>query len=102
MVDLQLFFAGLWPLLWQWGLGVGLIVLLCAAAWFSPVAKVDFLWAAACVAVFLFAMGYGQRLERERVEAKEKVIVTTVDRAVATTKTPKARATKDPWDNPKN
>ena len=51
--------ASIWTLVWHWGTGVGAIVLLLAAAFFSPFCKKDFVYAAVIVAVALFIYGYG-------------------------------------------
>ena len=40
-------FAGIWPLLWHFGLGGVIVIGLLAAAYFSPVFKKDFLWSSA-------------------------------------------------------
>ena len=51
--------TSIWTLVWHWGTGVGAIILLLAAAFFSPFCKKDFVYAAVIVAVALFIYGYG-------------------------------------------
>ena len=94
-----LFFAGIWDLVWAWGIGIGLIILLCAAAYFSPVFKKDFLWGAFIVAVALFFTANGARLERNRVAAQEALIGQTVKTVVQGTATSQARGERDPYDS---
>ena len=54
-----MFFAGLWGEVWRFGIGIGLIILCLVAAYFSPILKKDFLYAAAVIAAFVIAFGYG-------------------------------------------
>lgn len=95
-------FSAIWTLVWTWGLGIGLIILLLAAAYFSPIAKKDFVYAAIGVAVFMFAYGYGQRNEDALCKAKEAAVTKKVDIIVAKTKTKAYRHRKDPYDDPRN
>lgn len=63
-------FAGLWALVWHFGLG-GVLVLGClAAAYFSPVFKKEFLWAAALIAAVMVAVGVGVTLGEKRIQAQ--------------------------------
>jgi hypothetical protein len=62
--------AGLWPLVWHFGIAGLLVVGFLAAAYFSPVFKKDFIWAAAVVAVFAVAVALGVHLGEKRVHAQ--------------------------------
>jgi hypothetical protein len=99
---IDLFFAGVWSMVWHWGIGIGLIILLCAAAWFSPVFKKDFLYAALIVFVALFFEAVGIKDERARVTAQEVIINQKVDDVVKSTETPASRTERDPYDSMRN
>ncbi len=63
-------FAGLWALAWHFGLG-GILVIGClAAAWFSPIFKKDFLWAAAVIAAIMVSTAIGVNLGEKRIQAQ--------------------------------
>ncbi len=105
-------FAGLGHLIWHWGTGIGLIIILLALAWFTQAVPIigpyltgmrkDLLWAALAVGVFLFGMATGIKDERRVCTAQTVVVTKYVGKAVEKTKTPRARAEKDPYDNPDN
>src|SRR5271154_2190014 len=99
--SVQSFFAGSWDLIWHWGLGIGLIILNILAAIFSPVFKKDFIYCAIIVAVVLLVFAAGQRAEQRHVVAQQQVQTKFVKATVAKTKTPKAKAKKDRYDNAK-
>ena len=99
MPDFLTLFNGAWDLIWHQSLGVILIAGFLAAAYFSPVFKKDFFYAAIIVGVFLVAEDIGIHDEHKKVVAQEKVINTDVDKAVQHSVTPKARKSKDPWNN---
>jgi hypothetical protein len=94
-------FDGLWDMIWKEGLGIGLIICFLLAAWFSPVFKKDFFYAAVITGVLLVVFNFGIKSESKHTVAQEKVVNTTVDNAVKRSKTPAVRRAKDPWDNPK-
>ena len=94
----ELFFAGIWTMVWHWGIGIGLIVLFLAAAYFSPIGKKDLVYCAVIVVVFLVAEAVGIHDEKVHRDAQDKVITTAVSKAVAKTQTEKAKARKDRWD----
>ncbi len=104
--------AGVWSQVWHWGTAVGLIILLVAASYFSaaiPIfgpwlheARKDLLWAAFGIFLFTFGMGVGTKDEKKVCTAQTVVVTKYVDKAVSKVKTPKARAEKDPFDNPEN
>jgi hypothetical protein len=63
-------FAGLWALVWHFGIG-GVLALGClAAAYFSPVFKKEFLWAAALIVAVMVAVGIGVHLGEQRINAQ--------------------------------
>ena len=111
-IALQLLFAGAWASIWHWGLGVGLIILLLACAYFTTAVPLigpwltglrrDLLWAAAVVAIILGGEYVGNRDSDKRCVAKTIVVEKVVTKAVASTKTNRARQSRDPWDSPAN
>lgn len=98
---IQLFFAGMWDMVWHYGLGIGLIILCVAGAFFSPLFKKDFLYAAVVIAVAMAFETMGVREEKVHCDAQQAVIEKTVTKVVAKTATPKAKTQKDKWDNSK-
>lgn len=119
MTGVELLFAGAWASIWHKGVGVVAIVVLLGLAFgsqmlggipmigpfladfFKPLRK-DLLWAAFAVALVLGGEWIGSRDEAARCVAKTVVIEHVTDSAVNKTKTPAARAAKDPWDDPNN
>jgi hypothetical protein len=61
--------AGVWSQIWHWGIGIGLIILCLAGAYFTTAipligpylkdARKDLLWAAAIIAIFLAGQALG-------------------------------------------
>ena len=97
----ELFFAGIWTMVWHWGLGIGLIILFLAGAYFSPIGKKDFLYLALAVVIALVFEAVGIHDEKVHRDAQGKVITTAVSKTVAKTHTEKAKTRKDRWDSPK-
>lgn len=62
--------AGLWPLLLSYGLGTALIVCCLAAAYFSPIGKKDFLYAAGIIAIVMVTFTVGVTQGEKRVHAQ--------------------------------
>lgn len=121
-------FAGLWPLVWHWGLQVGVIILCLGAevviAWFS--ASVPFvetwlkplqhtLWLVAIgAAISLYSFSDGVKVEHARSVAQQKVLLKQVDDVVTDVlsapanqpqeekKGIKPKPPADRWDNPEN
>lgn len=86
----------LWPFVEHAGGASALIVALLAAAYFSPVFKVDFVWAAVAVAILLFSYSVGVRDEHRKWDARAAAITKQVhDAVVKAHKT----GTKDPYDD---
>lgn len=107
MFALKLAFAGLGPLIWHWGVGVGAIIILVAAAelttaipiignWLDKVRK-DLLWVAVAIALALVGEYIGARDANGRCDAKAAVVEQAVDKAV--TNADKKPGT-DRWDSP--
>lgn len=94
----EMLFAGVWTMVWHWGVGIGLVICLCALAYLLPAYQKDFLYAALLVVVALFFMAIGIRDERTRVAAQQKVLQQQVDTVVKGTRTPQSRAARDPYD----
>lgn len=92
---ISLFFAGLWPMLWHFGIGGVLVAGALAGAWFLPMFRRDFLWAAAIVVFALVFESIGIHTEKARRDAQEQVIEKRVDDAVKNTD-----GKKDPFDDP--
>jgi hypothetical protein len=62
--------AGLWPLIWHFGIG-GVLLLICGVGWyFSPVHKVDFIWAAVVIIVVMVSTSIGVSLGEKRIRAQ--------------------------------
>lgn len=64
----------LWMSVWQWGLGVFLIIACVAAAYFLPVGKQYFIGAAVLVGIVLVIFGWGQRTEKVICDARVKYV----------------------------
>lgn len=101
---LQFAFAGLWPMVWHFGLG-GVIIGGCLAlAWFTPawlpLPRKDLVYIAAIVGTALVFEGVGIRDEAARRDAQEKVVSTHVQDAVKKAVTDDTA--KDPNDDPRN
>ncbi len=107
---LKLAFAGLGPMVFHWGIGVGAIILLVVAAefstmipiigpWFEKVRK-DLLWVAVAIALVLVGEWIGARDAAARCEAKAAVVTSEVHRAVTRATRPTIKgAISDPWGN---
>ncbi len=99
---IQSFFAGTWSLIWHQGLGIGIIICLLLAAYFSPLWKRDFFWAAIVVGAFLLAEDLGIHDEAKHVAAQEQVLDKKINTVVKKAKSPKVQASHDPWNSPNN
>jgi hypothetical protein len=98
------FFAGLWTLIWHFGLGIGIIILLGVGAWFAPTIKLKALCigAAAFVIALLIGEGIGVNMEKSHTQAQQAETNGFVDKTVQGTTTPKSRGQADPFDNKDN
>lgn len=67
---LQQAVAGLWAEVWRFGLGFGVMILLFAAAYVSPVGKKWFLRGGVAVGIFMFAFTTGVVIGERRVRAQ--------------------------------
>lgn len=67
-------FAATWTLVWHWGAGVGLVILLLAAAYFSPFAKQWFVFAAGVVVAAMCIYGWGIKDEKVVCDSKVKYV----------------------------
>lgn len=95
-------FAGLWTLMWHFGIALGCAALFAAAAYFSPVAKAPLV---ACALICLALFGgevIGVRMEKARCDAQSAAVTKFARGVVKGTTTPKSRRASDPWDSPKN
>lgn len=90
--SMQLMFAGIWPMLFHWGLGVFAIGVLLAAAFFTTSIpfigpyltglRSQLLWAAAGVGLLLAGQWIGAHDANRRCEAKTIVIEKIVTKVV--------------------
>jgi hypothetical protein len=104
--------AGVWSMVWHWGLGIGVIILLVVAAFFTESipffgrylsgARKDLLWAAAGIGLLLIGQAIGAHDEKKICVARTVVIEKRVTKIVKEVKSPKARKQDDPYDNPAN
>lgn len=92
-------FAGVWSMIWHFGIGVGLIVLFLAVAYFSPLGKKWFIAAAIGVALFMGGEVVGVKMGTARCTAQAQAVSKFVHRTVQSTTTKRSRAASDPWDN---
>jgi len=67
-------FASTWNLVWHFGVGVGLLILCVAGAFFSPIGKSSFLIAAGAIAAALAIYSYGISGEKQHCDARVKYI----------------------------
>jgi len=98
----DLFFAGIWGMVWHWGLGIGLIILCAFGAWFSPLYKKDFIYAGIIVIVALCCEAIGIHDEKAHIAAQQQALVDAVNKVVNSTTTMKSQKAKDPYDNRNN
>lgn len=98
---IELLFAGTWGFIWQFGLGGALIAGALAGAWFLPMFRRDFLWAAAIVVFALVFESIGIHTEKVRRDAQEQVIEKRVDDAVKNSEDAVNQGKKDPFDDPR-
>jgi hypothetical protein len=98
MFALQDALAGLWTMVLHQGIGVALIVGFLAAAYFSPIFKKDFFYAALIVGAFLLAEDIGISDEKKHVVAQEQLVEKKVDTAIAKAKHPSTLKQRDPWN----
>ena len=100
--QLQVLTAGLWGVAWPIIAGGGIVAGLLVLAYFSPLGKRYFVEAAVVVAIGLGVYQYGLHKADERCRAQNiaatKVINKVVNKAVKHTRTKKAIASPDPWD----
>lgn len=102
MTTIHWLFAGAGSYIFHWGTAAGLIILCLAGAWFTPpwlpfISKVDFLYAAAGIAVFMGAYTLGAHDEKKIWLAREIVLQQQIEDAVAN-----SGGKKDPFDDPRN
>ena len=117
ITSVELAFAGAWAGIVHKGIGFAAIAVFIGLAvgsqmlagipvfgpfladFLKPLRK-DLLWAAFGVALILGGEYVGDSDAKKHCDAKTLVIEHITEKAVAKTKTPAARAAKDPWDNP--
>jgi hypothetical protein len=67
-------FASTWNLVWHFGVGVGLLILCLAGAFFSPIGKSSFLIAAGAIVGAMALYAYGINNERQNCDARVRFI----------------------------
>ena len=67
-------FASTWNLVWHFGVGVGLLILCLAGAFFSPIGKSSFLIAAGAIVGAMALYAYGINNERQNCDARIRFI----------------------------
>jgi len=94
------FFAGLWTLIWHFGVGIGIIILLGVGAYFAPTVKLKALCLALAgiVAALVIGEGIGVNMEKSHTDAQQAQTNQFVDKTVKGTTTTKSRGTADPWN----
>ena len=70
MFLLKIAFAGLWPLVWHFGIIAGVGILALAFAWFSPVFKKTALWVALGAGLTIVIAATYTKLGEQRVQAQ--------------------------------
>jgi hypothetical protein len=98
MFAIQDALAGMWAMVLHQGIGAVLVIGFLAAAYFSPVLKKDFFYAALIVGAFMLAEDIGIGDEKKHVVAQEKVVNNKVDTSVAKAKSPAVLKQRDPWN----
>ena len=93
-------FAGLWALIWHFGVGIGVIILLGVAAYFAPTLRMKVILVAFAIIVgaLLVGEGIGVNMEKSHVVAQQQATTNFVDKTVKGTTTTKSRGLDDPWD----
>lgn len=96
MFAIKLFLAGLWPLVWHWGIPVAIIILCLAAEvvigwlassvpfvekWLKPL-QLDLLWVALAAGIYLYAFSSGIQVENARTKAQSAAVTHQIDRVV--------------------
>lgn len=109
---IQSFFAGLWPLLLHWGIGVAMIIGLLVLSYASETLPLigphlnalrkDLRWGAAVIAVFLFGMWVDARDQANRSAAQVIVLEQHLGSVVTTAKSPRALAKPDKFNSKDN
>ena len=98
----SVFFAGLWTAYWPVIAAAAAVAGLLAIAYFSPLGKRYFVEAAVIVAVGMAIYSWALHNADARCKAQNiaatKVINNVVNKAVKSTKSKKAKAQADPWD----
>lgn len=67
---LQVQAAGLWALVWHYGIGVGVCICALAWAWFMPVFKKTALWVALGALIITISYGVGVSNGEARIQAQ--------------------------------
>lgn len=102
MFVIQDYLAGASSLILHQGIGIALIVACLAAAYFVPLLRKYFIGAALIIGAFLIAEDIGIHDADKLNKAKDKIVVTKVDKAVEHAKSPRVMHKKDPWNDKNN
>lgn len=109
LYPIKMALAGVWAFIFSWGLGVGLIICLLLAAYFTTAIPLigpfltdqrkHLILAAVAIAIYLGGYYVGARDANKRNTAKQDIVEDTVDKAIDRAR----RSTRpDPWDRPEH
>jgi len=97
-------FAGLWSLVWHFGIAIGVTILCGVGVYFAPTLKLKVCFGvvgAICLALFVGEI-IGVKISAARCTAQERAVTTFVKKVVTGTQSKKSRAARDPWNSPNN
>lgn len=104
--------AGLEAYIWQWGTGIGAIIILVGLAFFSEAIPLigpklhelrkDLLWVAGGIALFLLGVADGDRLRGNRDAIQQAEVRSAVHAVVTQSKSPAALKRPDKFNSPEN
>lgn len=89
-------------MVWHFSIAIGLAILFCAAAYFSPIGKKFFIACAAICVALVVGEGIGVNMGKARCDAQAAEVTKFVKGVVTGTTTKKSRGAADPWDSPNN
>ena len=102
MFGFDLATAGLWPIIWHYGLALGMMAPFIVIAVMVPSLRALALVVVALIAVAVVSALIGGHLEAQRYRAQQKVIDDQVDSVAKSVQSLEAKHMKDRWDDPRN
>lgn len=98
--------AGLWPLIWHYSSGLGVVGGALAFSWFSPVFKKTALWVALGALIITVSYGVGVSNGEARIQAKWDAAVAAeiarIEQARRDAERDISNGVRDPRDRPDN